>query len=71
MTKSDNHRKEKGGKKKMPTQIIQVEECTCNRCGYKWIPRQTELPINCPGCRSAYWNRERVRVPSNKQNAKH
>jgi predicted Zn-ribbon and HTH transcriptional regulator len=51
-------------KKKMGTQLIEVRECLCERCGYKWLPRQIEIPINCPNCKSAYWNRPRIRNPS-------
>ncbi len=34
----------------------------CLRCGYEWIPRkQGHAPQLCPKCRSAYWNKPRVR----------
>lgn len=37
----------------------------CNRCGHSWLRRDlTKDPIYCPHCRSAYWNRERVRKQS-------
>lgn len=33
---------------------------TCRRCGNEW-QRRTKLPKQCPGCRSPYWNKDRVR----------
>jgi hypothetical protein len=32
---------------------VDVEQCTCERCGEKWIPR------TCPKCRTTGWNTER------------
>ena len=32
---------------------------TCNRCGAKWTPRRKEPPVQCPKCKSPYWNREK------------
>jgi len=32
----------------------------CERCGYKWLPRDADMePKRCPGCKSPYWNRPR------------
>jgi len=32
----------------------------CERCGYKWLPRDADVePKRCPGCKSPYWNRPR------------
>jgi predicted Zn-ribbon and HTH transcriptional regulator len=32
----------------------------CERCGYEWIPRDTENePRVCSRCKSPYWNRPR------------
>src|SRR3989304_2769376 len=31
----------------------------CLRCGHSWSPRSDQLPRNCPGCNSPYWNRPR------------
>lgn len=39
--------------------IIQMEACRCERCGHEWIPRGEELPVICPKCKSARWNRPR------------
>lgn len=34
----------------------------CGRCGFEWLPRKEgKGPKQCPKCRSAYWNRPRVR----------
>lgn len=33
---------------------------TCKRCDYRWQPRVTK-PILCPGCKSAHWDKKRVR----------
>lgn len=40
-------------------------ECRCERCNHTWVTRSSERPVKCPGCGSAYWDREPVRVPSN------
>ena len=36
---------------------------TCKRCLATWIPRKPERPIQCPKCRSPYWDRERKAKP--------
>ena len=51
---------------------VEVAECICERCGHSWIAdlkRDVEsgkivyaVPIACPGCKSAYWSRPRVRA---------
>lgn len=28
----------------------------CKRCGYKWTPRISDKPIECPDCKSRYWD---------------
>ena len=33
----------------------------CNRCSHEWWPRKLETPLACPGCRSKYWNKPRMR----------
>lgn len=33
-------------------------EHTCERCGHKWTTVK-ELPGNCTGCNSPYWNKKR------------
>jgi hypothetical protein len=53
----------------MSVRIVKIEanECTCERCGAKWIPRPvfekgkwiTPLSIACPSCKQSYWNRPR------------
>jgi len=34
---------------------------TCNRCLHKWASRMVIEPKLCPGCKSPYWNKPRVR----------
>jgi hypothetical protein len=36
-----------------------LERETCLRCGHRWIRRQDAKPVQCPRCRSAYWDRVR------------
>jgi len=38
---------------------IKVKGYRCERCGHKWIPRNKQLPIICPKCKSPYWNKPR------------
>ena len=35
-------------------------EHRCERCGHVWTTTN-ELPGNCRGCNSPYWNRKRVK----------
>jgi predicted Zn-ribbon and HTH transcriptional regulator len=34
---------------------IKVQSLECQRCGYKWIPRQIDVR-QCPKCKSARWD---------------
>lgn len=45
----------------MPT--IELPLFTCNRCQKQWWPKSDKdiVPKKCPGCKSPYWNKERVR----------
>jgi len=53
------------------TEKADVIECRCERCGHKWIPALARekgklvqaVPIACSACKSAYWNRPRIRRP--------
>ena len=37
----------------------------CLRCGSKWLRRKLEDPVECPRCKSRYWNKPRRKdVPS-------
>ena len=36
------------------------------RCGHEWYRRQEQKPVQCPRCRSPYWNRGRVTAPDKK-----
>ena len=37
----------------------------CLRCGKNWTPRtEGKLPVECPQCKSSYWNVARTRPPA-------
>jgi hypothetical protein len=36
----------------------------CLRCGHDWRPRVAWRPVQCPDCKSPYWDRERRGVAS-------
>lgn len=29
---------------------------SCERCGYKWVPKKKSHPRVCPKCKSAWWD---------------
>ncbi len=33
---------------------IDLNKIKCQRCGYEWLPRKTEVR-QCPKCKTAYW----------------
>jgi hypothetical protein len=35
---------------------------TCKRCDYTWTPRKKQKPVQCPKCKSPYWNKEKKKV---------
>ena len=37
-----------------------IKQRTCKRCNYTWTQRKKQKPVQCPRCKSCYWNRERV-----------
>jgi hypothetical protein len=37
---------------------------TCKRCDYTWTPRKKQKPVQCPKCKSPYWNREKKNAHS-------
>jgi len=39
--------------------IIKLHRLLCRRCLKKWIPRREQFPVQCPGCKSKYWQEER------------
>lgn len=39
---------------------VQAWNHTCERCSHEWTTTN-ELPQNCRGCNSPYWNKERMR----------
>ena len=38
-----------------------IEKKKCLRCDHEWWPKSPQEPKICPGCKSIYWDRERVR----------
>lgn len=46
-----------------------VSEMVCKRCGHCWITRRGRPPVQCPDCRSPYWNKERVNAKTSSGSA--
>lgn len=40
-------------------EINMKPQLQCLRCNATWTQKGEKLPIQCPKCRSAYWNKER------------
>jgi DNA-directed RNA polymerase subunit RPC12/RpoP len=38
------------------------KKLSCKRCKAKWIPRKKQPPIQCPKCKSSYWNKDKKKV---------
>lgn len=30
---------------------------TCEKCGYKWVPRIDKRPAQCPNCKNPKWDK--------------
>lgn len=43
-----------------------IDKQKCKRCGWEWIPRSERKPRQCPGCKTALWDRARMRKVVNK-----
>lgn len=43
--------------------MVEVMSHECLRCRYKWVgkPGMKKLPVNCPKCKSSYWDKPRKR----------
>lgn len=52
----------------MPDQVemVQRPKCHCLRCKYTWVARTEDLPVQCPKCGSARWNRPRTQRKAKK-----
>ncbi len=37
---------------------MKKKTCTCLRCGASW-ERRTKNPVQCPRCKSTFWNKPR------------
>ena len=35
---------------------IDVKQFECAKCGYRWIPRNIKVSLECPKCKSRDWN---------------
>ncbi len=42
-----------------PKLKVVPKQLTCKRCNHIWTPRHEQPPIQCPKCKSPYWNRDR------------
>jgi hypothetical protein len=42
-----------------PPSTVEVRKLSCQRRSYSWTPRKKRNPIQCPKCKSPYWNRKR------------
>ena len=31
----------------------------CQRCAYEWVQRIEKKPLQCPACKSRYWNKKK------------
>lgn len=40
--------------------MVPLLGCRC-RCGHEWLPREPEKPRVCPKCKSANWDRPKLR----------
>lgn len=38
---------------------ITLDGYQCERCSWKWVPRNKKTPVVCPKCKSPYWNKPR------------
>jgi rubrerythrin len=38
----------------------------CLRCGHNWRPRKDDPPVQCPNCKSPYWDKEKLRGEARK-----
>jgi ssDNA-binding Zn-finger/Zn-ribbon topoisomerase 1 len=43
----------------LPKPKAVFQKLSFKRCNRTWIPRSNQPPIQCPKCRSPYWNRNR------------
>ncbi len=48
---------------------ITIKKQKCKRCGHDWMPRTENKPVSCPGCKSPYWDKEKIKnhKPVNKR----
>lgn len=46
--------------------MVPLLGCRC-RCGHEWLPREPEKPRVCPKCKSANWDRPKIREGKGKK----
>jgi len=51
----------------MEEKILQKKKCL--RCGYTWFSEK-DNPIQCPKCKSTFWNKEKSIKNKSKQEVK-
>jgi Zn finger protein HypA/HybF involved in hydrogenase expression len=39
---------------------VKITKLQCERCGHQWIPKKEEVR-QCPKCKSAYWDKPKVK----------
>jgi hypothetical protein len=44
-----------------PPEKPKIKQRKCKRCNYTWVPRKKQKPVQCPECKSPYWNKKRVK----------
>ena len=38
----------------------ELDQCECQKCGYKWTPRKKK-PKSCPECKSRDWDKDKYK----------
>lgn len=42
--------------------VVMIQGFRCKRCGHEWVARKKDgTPIQCPKCRTPYWNKDRIK----------
>ena len=42
-----------------PHHKTELPKYTCKRCGGSWTARKNKKPVQCPKCKSPYWDKDR------------
>jgi len=46
---------------------IKLKGYRCERCGHEWSPRKNQRPNVCPKCKTAYWDKPRIKPKKNEK----